>query len=112
MRRPLRVHECELVRTMLRGKAGPDLISSIGRSLVEDMDDGGMGSIRFVSPRIGPRGFGEALAEAEYTDADGVLVSITVTSDDHGELYEVDFWKVDFSPVREYPKPTDLRMKD
>jgi hypothetical protein len=40
-----------------------------------------------------------------------VLVSIAVNSDDRGELYEVDFWKVDFSPLRRYPNATDLRLK-
>ena len=28
--------------------------------------------------------------------------------DKDGRLLEVDFWKVDFSPLRRYPKPTDL----
>ena len=111
MGRRLRADECELVTTMLRGKAGPELISNIEHALVEDMEDGGMGSIRFVSRKSGPRGFGNAIAEAEYTDDYGVLVSIAVNSDDRGELYEVDFWKVDFSPLRRYPNATDLRLK-
>jgi hypothetical protein len=109
MRRPLRTDELELVRTMLRGKLVPELIANIDRSLVEDMEDGGTGSIRFV--KSGRRTFGAAIAQAEYTDGDGVLVSIAVNSYDQGELYEVDFWKVDFSPLLRYPKPTELRMK-
>lgn len=73
---------------MLRGKAGPELISDIHYALVEDMEDGGMGNIRLVSPRAGRRWrFGDAIAEAEYTNDDGVLVSITVNSYDRGELY-------------------------
>jgi len=69
---------------MLRGKVIPELLASIHDSLVADMEDGGTGSIRFV--KSGRRAFGAALAEAEYTDDDGVLVSIAVNSDDRGAL--------------------------
>ena len=65
-----------------------------------------MGSIRFVQPE--PRSFGKALVEAQYVDSDGVLVSIAVNADNSGDLFEVDFWKVDFSPLKRYPKPSDL----
>ena len=30
--------------------------------------------------------------------------------DEYGELFELDFWKVDFSPLRRYPQPQDLRF--
>jgi len=43
-------------------------------------------------------------------DRDGVLVSITINSDQFGKLYEVDFWKTDFSPLQQYPEPKDLRV--
>ena len=65
-----------------------------------------MGSIRFVQPER--RSFGQTLVEAQYADSDGVLVSIAVNLDKNGDLFEVDFWKVDFSPLRRYPKPSDL----
>ena len=69
------------------------------------MIDGGIGSIRFVGS--GPeRHLGEVIAEAEYTDDDGVVVSIALNTDTNGRLYEVDFWKVDFSS-----SPSDLRIK-
>jgi hypothetical protein len=74
------------------------------------MGDGGMGSIRFFSSEIGRR-MGVAVAEAEYTDDDGVLVSIVLNTDFNGRLFEVDFWKVDFSPLRRYPSPSDLRLQ-
>jgi hypothetical protein len=70
------------------------------------MQDGGMGSIRFVGS--GARSFGKALVEAQYLDSDGVLVSITVNVDHQGQLFELDFWKVDFSPLIRYPKPSDV----
>ena len=42
-------------------------------------------------------------------DDDGVLVSIELTVDERDELFELDFWKVDFSPLRRYPNPEDLK---
>lgn len=67
-----------------------------------------MGSIRFA--RDERRIFGKVLAEAQYTDEDGVCVSIAINTDNKGDLFEVDFWKVDFLPLKRYPKPSDLRV--
>jgi hypothetical protein len=72
-----------------------------------DMKDGNMGSIRFA--RDGPRVLGKVLAEAQYTGEDGVCVSIAINADNKGDLFEVDFWKVDFSPLKRYPNRSDLR---
>ena len=109
--RPLREDERNLLVAMLWGKPSrAELISSLDAATVEDMQDGGMGGIRFCSDDRW-RTFGTAVAEAEYTDKDGVLVSIVVNTDARGALYEVDIWKVDFSPLRQYPSPLDLRMK-
>jgi uncharacterized lipoprotein YehR (DUF1307 family) len=60
----------------------------------------------FVRPE--PQTLGEVLVEAQYHDSDGVLVVITIYSDKNRELFEVDIWKVDFSPLRRYPSPSDL----
>jgi len=67
-----------------------------------------MGSIR--SARDERRIFGKVLAEAQCTDEDGVCVSIAINADNKGDLFEVDIWKVDFSPLKRYPKPSDLRV--
>jgi hypothetical protein len=72
------------------------------------MKDGNMGSIRFA--RDERRILGKNLVEAQCTDEDGVLVSIAINADNRGDLFEVDFWKVDFSPLKRYPKPSDLRV--
>jgi hypothetical protein len=50
---------------------------------VIDMSDGGMGSIRFA-PFGSARKYGSTLADAQFTDADGTLVSVTVNLDQHG----------------------------
>ncbi len=109
-RRPLREEERELICSLLSGiSVSAALGNTLSASCVTDMDDGGMGSIRFVQPEPGT--FGKELAEAEYVDSDGVLVSIALNADTNGQLLELDFWKVDFSPLRRYPKPSDLVIK-
>lgn len=70
-----------------------------------------MGSVRFLSVNPTRRGLGEVLAEAEYVDEDGVPVLIAINADKSGNLYELDFWKVDFSPLRRYPMASELKIK-
>ena len=94
---------CSLLSGLYTPAALENLLAT---SRVTDMQDGGMGGIRFV--RREPQSFGKGLAEAQYLDSDGVLVSITVNSDSNGQLLELDFWKVDFSSLRRYPKPSNV----
>ena len=104
----MRSNERELVRALLAG-VYPDseIEGRLANAIVQDMSDGGMGSIRFKNstPPVG-----REIAEAEYLDQDGVIVRITLNLDRDGGLFEVDFWKVDFSPLLRYPKPQDLKM--
>lgn len=79
--------------------------------VVEDMADGGMGSIRFINDRQVSRSFGATIAEATYVDADGVTISIALNVDERGDLFELDIWKVDFSPLSCYPAPEQLQVK-
>jgi len=76
---------------------------------VQDMSDGGMGSVRFVAPAL--RSFGATLLRADYLDVDGVLVSIAINMDDQGKLYELDFWKTDFSLLKKYPQPELVKTR-
>ena len=109
--RRLRKSERDLIGAMLGGKPShAELISSLNADTVEDMQDGGMGGIRFCGDDRGKRPLA-GIAEAEYTDDDGVLVSIVLNTDTKGAIYEVDFWKTDFSPLRRYPPPSELRLK-
>ena len=110
--RPLRPLERELVERMLAGKdLEPGIEAKLSSALVEDMQDGGMGSIRFLTPEHAARHFGKAIAQAEYIDGDGVPVSIVMNVDGENELYEVDFWKVDFSPLKHYPRASDIKIE-
>ena len=108
--RPLREEERQLIGSLLPGiSASAALEDTLLASCVTDMHDGGMGGIRFVQPEPGT--FGKTLAEAQFVDSDGVLVSVALNADRNGRLFELDFWKVDFSPLRRYPKPSDLVVK-
>ena len=108
--RPLRREERDLIVSLLsRVHAGKSASVPI-EAQVEDMQDGGMGGIRFAQPD--PRIFGRELARGKYLDSDGVLVSITLNADDHGQLFELDFWRVDFSPLKRYPAPQDVVVTD
>jgi hypothetical protein len=103
--RRLRPEEAALIRALLAGVYPAEALESALRdSRVADVQDGGMGSVRFLGS--GP--FGTALVEAQYLDSDGVLVSIAVNADKQGQLFELDFWKVDFSPLKRYPNPSDV----
>ncbi|WP_244817687.1 hypothetical protein [Caballeronia sp. Lep1P3] len=96
--------ELAFIREMLKGK--PDegrLASSLVDRFVEEMDDGGMGGLRFTSSKD-DRSLGTALAEKKFADQDGVTVVATLNLDGDGDLYELDVWKVDFSPLISFPE--------
>ena len=108
--RSLRPEEQALLRALLSGQEGFQLLDDqIMNGLVAEMPDGGMGSIRFVGDES--RELGRLLAEAEYLDDDGILVSIVVNADKAGRLFEIDFLKVDFSALKQYPRPDALHIK-
>ena len=103
MPRPLTTKERDLVIYML-GQTS----SVHGHfDLVEEMNDGGMGSLRFVGRA--DRRFGRCIGEAEFDDADGVPVSVALNVDQYGELFELDLWKVDFSPLNRIAALDELR---
>ena len=99
--RTMTADEKALIRSLL-----PDGHEHWEDAHVIDMLDGGMGSIRFARPD--QRSRAAAIAEAQYVDEDGVVVSIELSVDNRNELFELDLWKVDFSRLRRYPKPEDV----
>lgn len=105
----LRQEEIDLVRALIGGELKSQLaMKDLMACKVFDMNDGGMGSIHFLTSNEEGRGYGGTVAEVKYVDEDRVLVSITLSVDNAGELYELDFWKVDFSPLSRYPRPESL----
>ncbi|MER2998824.1 DUF6984 family protein [Pontibacter populi] len=77
--------------------------------LVEDLKDGKMGSIRFVSSEP-DRTYSSDLVQVEYIDEDNVPVIITLTIDNHQKFYELEFWKVDFEKLVRYPRPNEVTV--
>lgn len=110
--RKLRKEEMDLITVMARHSPNSkEVLRSLSGCFVEDMKDGGMGSLRFKDADNRERRLGKKIAEAEFTDEDGIPVSAVLNLDDNGELFELDMWKVDFSTLKRYPRPEELRLK-
>jgi hypothetical protein len=109
--RPLSAKEKGLIEKLLCGTGSAARARrQLANALVQDMADGGMGSIRFCAPSPEERSFGKEIAEASFRDADGVLVSVTLNVDQSGDLFELDVWKVDFSPLSRFPDAKDVEI--
>lgn len=110
--RDLREDELGVLRKMLSGTAfGTEFDSQLAKIKVQTMADGGMGSIRFYNGRPrSPLDYGGEIAEAAFQDADGVPVSITLSVDRDGDLFEMDVFKADFSSLIRYPDLKDLAI--
>jgi hypothetical protein len=83
----------------------------IRKMRVQDMPDGGMGSIKFYrgKPRLESE-YGKQIAEAAFQDADGVPVSATLSVDKAGDLFEFDVFKADGSPLVRYPDLSGFKI--
>jgi hypothetical protein len=102
--RKLRNDERALLTKLISGK--PDslcLLNFLENAVIEEMDDGGMGSLRFCISDSKSHHLGEQLIEKTFVDVDDVPIIVTVNLDDQGMLYELDIWKVDFSPLKQFP---------
>jgi hypothetical protein len=110
--RKLRRAEIDFIRSLLRRSGNDSLSALLEECAVQEMDDGGMGSLLFLSGRDEKRLLGRLAAAAEFEDMDGILVSVNVNLDQFGDLFELDVWKVDFSPLLKFPRESDLRDTD
>lgn len=105
--------EKAVIRALLQSK--PEmrhLFDALDELLVTEISDGGMGSLLLVpKDLVGvSRSFGQQVALGEFTDSDGTLVSVALNVDRQGRLYELDVWKVDFSPLVAWPDPSQIRV--
>ena len=66
------------------------------------MDDGGMGSILLVADNLSnqERFFKAQIADCILHDVDDVAIIISLNIDQNDCLFELDVWKVDYSPVK------------
>lgn len=106
--RDLRTEEAELFSFLLKNSTREVNYAAPSKAKAIDCQDGGMGSISFYYPDFQKTAPLLVACEASYTDADGVLVSIALMVDKSGNPWEMDFWKVDFSPLITYPRAPDL----
>ena len=82
-------------------------VEVVDQLLVKPMDDGGMGGFRIGEIAI-PRKLGCAVAEVQFSDADGIPVTAVLNVDTEGRLYEVDVWKVNFAPLQRWPTEPEM----
>lgn len=72
---------------------------------VEDMNDGGMGSLKLAVPTSARPRSGRVACRAavQFTDADGVEVVASLNADEDGMPFELDMWKTDFTALISIP---------
>ncbi len=110
-RRKPTAQEVSIVKRLLDlGSGDTSLKEELASVDVENMNDGGMGSIKFVHSSPQPAKFGKELVVATGRDSDGVELSIALNLDEFGRLFELDVWKVDSSPIITLPPADTLEM--
>jgi hypothetical protein len=111
MMRRLRDEEKSLIAEMVRGLPdAPLLLHSIDDAVVQEMRDGGMGSLRFAQPTADKPRFGRQIRAATFADADGLPVSIAINLDQNRQIFELDVFKADGSPLKRFPRPCDISI--
>ena len=102
--RPIRQNEIDLIHFLL-SKLNLDPQDYPISEQVDEYEGGKMGSISLGGKVDAYDG---DLIQAEYVDTDGTPVVITLTKDNQNHLLDLDFWKVDFSKLINYPRPDQL----
>jgi len=94
--------EKRLIRVLLDRSEGISLPDNwLDCVRVVPMSDGGMGSVKFLSSSSNE--MASQIAEINFRDADGVEVVASLNADKNGNPFELDIWKVDFSPLIKIP---------
>ncbi|MFF2493906.1 DUF6984 family protein [Agromyces sp. NPDC058064] len=104
--RSLTLDEHRYLVRLLERVGDDDRVRGLTSAKVGPLSDGGMGSLRFASMRPSRRRASRVVTD-EFIDTDGVPVSVELTADQFGDLYELDSFKADFTAVRSWPT---LRM--
>lgn len=103
-KRPIRQDEKDLLDFLLE-KLNLNAESYPYNELVDEYEGGKMGSISLGGDTSAYDG---DLIQVEYIDSDGTPVVITLTKDNQNQLLDLDFWKLDFSKLIDYPTPDKL----
>lgn len=103
--RPLTAEEKRLVRALIviSDSERSDLLERLDQVRVTEMSDGGMGSLRFEQAEPNPT-WGRRIAQVTFDDDDGVPVLASLDLSSSSNLFELDLFKGDFSPLRRIPE--------
>lgn len=102
--RKLKEEEIALITWMVKNTIeGPGIIEKLSELHVEEMNDGGMGSLKVVVEGEDNRAYSKELAAADLYDIDEVPLFISVNLDSSGNFFELDVFKGDFSPLKRFP---------
>lgn len=105
-RRELSKDERRLLIALVERSKHPDLFMSLIDSIsVEDMVDGGMGSLSLFiesAPNASRRMKSQA-SELQFLDADGAVVIASLNISEDGYPFEIDLWKTTFEPLIRIP---------
>ncbi|HSI91552.1 MAG TPA: hypothetical protein VK927_10580 [Adhaeribacter sp.] len=97
--------EIKLIEKLLNDKPEAEkVIPHLRTAMVEELPDGGMGSLRFAGCNSPERKLGKEIAADIGHDVDKVPITVSLRLDNFGDLYELDFWKVNFSPIQQLPE--------
>ena len=99
--------ELKLIAYLLDKSAYQPPLDWKNRLTVSPMPDGGMGSLflYLAPPRALARRFGREISQHRFQDEDGIEVIASLNIDQEGNLFELDIWKVDYSPLLRFPDP-------
>lgn len=103
-KRPIRQNEKDLLDFLLK-RLNLEPANYPYDELVDEYEGGKMGSISLGGDTSA---YDSDLIQVEYIDSDNTPVVITLTKDNKNQLLDLDFWKVDFSKLIDYPTPDKL----
>ncbi|PWS29291.1 hypothetical protein DHW03_05595 [Pedobacter yonginense] len=104
IKRKLKQQEIDLISYMIEiTEEGKRIVSKLPEIFVEEMNDGGMGSLRVVVDGEDNRRTGGVLVDKDFYDEDGMLLIVSIILDADKNFYELDIFKGDFSPLRRFP---------
>lgn len=101
--RKLKDYEIPLVKTCFE-LAGLQLSDHLR---VEALEDGEMGSLLIRKGAFIEK-FG--ISECHFIDSDGIPVSVKLNATRDGDPAELDIWKVDFSPLKQWPNYEQIKV--
>ena len=103
MREPTK-EEDRIIRFLISNSCAEHALDvRFGPYMVQEMQDGGMGSLYIIPKAIATktkRETGPMVAEIHAKDIDNIELVISLFLDTDLTPFELDIWKVDFTPLR------------